>query len=90
MRLALHTTNGFERDLKRAGKQGKDLDKLEDIVNLLQEQEPLPVRCRPHSLRGNWTGHWDCHIEPDSLLLYRLTEAELILVRTGSHSELFD
>ncbi|MDR3699879.1 MAG: type II toxin-antitoxin system YafQ family toxin [Candidatus Sulfopaludibacter sp.] len=41
-------------------------------------------------LRGTWAGHWDCHIEPDWLLLYRVTEAELILVRTGSHAELFE
>ena len=90
MALALLTTNAFERDLKRVGKQGKDLDKLEAVANLLQEQQPLPARCRPHPLRGNWTGHWDCHIQPDWLLLYKLTDTELTLVRTGSHAELFD
>lgn len=90
MALALVTTTSFERDLKRITRQGKDLDKLESIVDLLQAQQPLPARCRPHLLRGNWTGHWDCHIEPDWLLLYRLTATELILVRTGSHADLFD
>lgn len=88
MALALLTTTAFERDLKRVGKQGKDLDKLENVVTLLQERLRLPARCRPHPLRGNWIGHWDCHIEPDWLLLYRATDAELILVRTGSHAEL--
>ena len=90
MALALLTTTAFERDLKRISRQGRDLDKLEAVVNLLQEQEPLPVRCRPHPLRGNWIGHWDCHIQPDWLLLYKLTETELTLVRTGSHAELFE
>jgi mRNA interferase YafQ len=90
MALALLTTTAFERDLKRVGKQGKDLDKLENVVNLLQQQQPLPTRCRPHPLRGNWIGHWDCHIEPDWLLLYKLTNTELTLVRTGSHSDLFE
>lgn len=47
-------------------------------------------RCRPHALRGNGFGHWDCHVTPDGLLLYKVTETELILVRTGSHAELFD
>ncbi|MEX2302759.1 MAG: type II toxin-antitoxin system YafQ family toxin [Bryobacterales bacterium] len=42
-----------------------------------------------HRLRGRWANHWDCHIEPDWLLLYKLTEQDLILVRTGSHAELF-
>jgi len=36
------------------------------------------------------TGHWDCHVEPDWLLLYRVTDTELILVRSGSHAELFE
>jgi len=50
MALDLLTTTVFERDLRRVKKQGKDLDKLEAIVNLLQAQEQLPGRCRP--LRG--------------------------------------
>lgn len=89
MALELHTTTAFERDLRRAKRQGKDLDKLEIIVNLLQAQEPLPTRCHPHPLRGNWAGHWDCHVEPDWILLYRVTDEALVLVRTGSHAALF-
>jgi mRNA interferase YafQ len=90
MALTLLTTTAFEKDVRRLGKQAADLDKLEEIVDLLQSQQPLPARCRPHALRGNWSGHWDCHVKPDWLLLYRVTETELILVRTGSHAELFD
>jgi mRNA interferase YafQ len=90
MARILLTTTAFEKDLRRVEKQGKDLDKLEEVVNLLQTQQPLPSRCRPHTLRGIWAGHWDCHIKPDWLLLYRVTAAELILVRTGSHAELFE
>lgn len=89
MALALLTTTAFVKDLRRVQKQGKDLDKLEAVVSLLQTQQPLPARCRAHPLRGNWANHWDCHIEPDWLLLYKLTEQELILIRTGSHAELF-
>ena len=90
MALALLTTTAFERDLRRVEKQGKDLDRMETVVNLLQAQQPLPPRCRPHALRGNWSGHWDCHVEPDWLLLYKVTKTELILVRTGSHAELIE
>ena len=89
MSLELRTTTAFERDLRRVNKQGKDLDKLEMIVNTLQAREQLPARCHPHPLRGSWAGHWDCHVEPDWLLLYRVTNEALILVRTGSHAELF-
>jgi mRNA interferase YafQ len=89
MALALLTTTAFEKDVRRAKRQGRDLDKMEAIVSLLQARAELPVRCHPHPLRGAWAGHWDCHVEPDWLLLYRVTETELILVRTGTHSELF-
>ena len=89
MALELRTTTAFERDLRRVNNQGKDVDKLEKIANLLQAQEPLPARCRPHPLRGNWIGHWDCHVEPDWALLYKVTDQALILVRSGSHAELF-
>jgi mRNA interferase YafQ len=90
MALALLTTTAFEKDLRRVEKQGRDLDKLEEIVNLLQAQQPLPPRCRPHALRGVWAGHRDCHVQPDWVLLYKMTETALILVRTGSHAELFE
>ena len=90
MALALLTTTRFEKDLKRVRKQGKDLDKLEQIIDLLQAQQPLPPPCRPHRLQGNWSDHWDCHVQPDWLLLYRFTEKALILVRTGSHADLFE
>ncbi len=89
MALELRTTTSFEKDLRRVHRQGKNLDKLETIVNLLQAQEPLPARCRSHPLRGNWAGHWDCHVAPDWILLYKVTDQALILVRTGSHADLF-
>lgn len=88
-RRKLLTTAAFERDLRRAGKQRRNLDKLEAIVDLLQANASLPRKCHVHPLRGEWEGHCDCHIEPDWLLLYKLTPEDLTLVRTGSHSELF-
>jgi mRNA interferase YafQ len=89
MALDLRTTTAIERDLRRIDKRGKDLDKLEMVVNILQAEEQLPARCRPHPLRGIWAGHWDCQAEPDWLLLYKVTDEALILVRTGSHADLF-
>jgi len=88
--LELRATTAFERDLKRIKKQKRNLDKLEAIVDLLQNEKALRPRCRAHLLRGEWSGHWDYHIEPDWLLLYKLSGDALILVRTGSHAELFD
>ena len=51
---------------------------------------PLPSRCRDHRLQGTWKGHREAHIEPDWILIYRIDGDELHLVRTGSHSDLFN
>jgi mRNA interferase YafQ len=86
---SIKTTRHFARDIKRAGKQGKDLDKLWRIVESLSRAEPLAARHRPHRLTGQWNRFWECHIEPDWLLIWDETETSLILVRTGSHADLF-
>ena len=80
----------FKRDVKRAEKRGKDLAKLRALLTLLIEEEPLPTLHRDHALKGTWKGYRDVHVEPDWLLIYRIVEGELHLVRTGSHADLFD
>ena len=79
----------FKRDVKRAGKRGKDLEKLRELLSSLIRQETLPARYLDHPLRGVWRGYRETHIEPDWLLIYRVAGDELRLVRTGSHSDLF-
>ena len=66
------------------------MHKLCTVVELLLSGESLPSRYRPHRLSGNWSHYWECHIEPDWLLVWNRGEDELILVRTGTHSDLFD
>lgn len=82
--------NSFKRDWKRMKKRGAQRPKLEAIVNLIADDSSLPARCRPHKLSGEWIGFWECHIEPDWLLIYDLDDPERVkLVRTGSHADLF-
>ena len=85
----LATTGRFERDLRRAKRRGKDLDKLWAIVERLLRGDPLDRRHRLHTLSGEWATFRECHVEPDWLLIWRETEGELVLVRTGRHSDLF-
>ncbi len=80
----------FKRDVKRAGKRGKDMSKLRALLQILIEEQPLPERYRDHPLKGQWSGYRDAHIEPDWLLLYRVEGDELQLIRTGTHADLFD
>ncbi|MCK5801799.1 MAG: type II toxin-antitoxin system YafQ family toxin [Lentisphaeria bacterium] len=87
--MKLSQTVQFKKDVKRQIKQGKDQKKLIWAIELLLAGKTLPPRSKDHSLRGPWKGRRDCHIEPDWILIHRRTEYELLLERTGSHSDLF-
>jgi mRNA interferase YafQ len=80
----------FKKDLKKAKRQGKDLNLLQGVVVTLANEEPLAERLRDHELTGNWRGYRECHVNPDWLLIYKVDDDELKLARLGSHSELFD
>jgi mRNA interferase YafQ len=79
----------FRRDVKLAQKRGNDMSKLRETILLLAAGSTLPPHHKDHSLGGNWAHHRDCHIEPDWLLIYKVDEDDLYLVRTGTHSDLF-
>ena len=87
--LAPVQSTQFKKDVKKARKRGKDLDKLKMLLSLLMRQTPLPEAYQDHPLRGNWKGYRDAHIEPDWLLLYCVVGEELQLTRTGTHADLF-
>ncbi|CAM2880787.1 type II toxin-antitoxin system YafQ family toxin [Legionella anisa] len=91
--LKLCSSTQFKKDLKRVAKQGKNRKLIDDVIEKLQRQEPLPQKNRDHALVGDYKGYRECHITPDWLLIYRITNnnaVELLeLTRTGSHSELF-
>ncbi len=84
-------TTLFKKDVKRAGKRGKDLAKLKDALDLLIDGKPLPADYKDHPLRGNFLGSRDCHIEPDWILIYTLADngRHVRFERSGTHSDLF-
>ena len=86
----LARTNQFKRDCKKANRRRQDISKLLDVVTRLASGEKLEPRFGDHTLGGAYLDCRECHIEPDWLLIYRLTEEELVLIRTGSHSDLFE
>ncbi len=83
-------TRQFARDVKLMRKRGKDLEKLKAVVDKLYKDSPLEPRHRNHPLAGEWRPAWDCHIEPDWILIYTNTPEFLRLERTGTHSDLFE
>ena len=81
----------FKKDYKRMMKRGASTEKLNTVLSLLMSDTPLLARNRPHMLSGEWKGFWECHIEPDWLLIYDLDDPEVLaLHRTGTHSDLFE
>ena len=89
--LTLIITTQFKKDLKRIKKRGLNLNSLKFVLDTLQKQETLPLKYKDHALVGNYKGFRECHIEPDWLLIYTISNEKLILTaaRTGSHSDLF-
>ena len=84
-------TSMFKKDLKLAKKRGYDLYLLNKVVDTLAMGKPLAEKYKDHNLVGNFTGCRECHITPDWLLIYEISNSELILylTRTGTHSDLF-
>ncbi len=87
--MKLIYTTQFKKDYKKIKKQQKNLSKLIIIIEKLLSQNKLEPKYKDHPLSGKFENYRDCHIEPDWILIYRITEDELILERTGSHSDLF-
>ena len=90
-KYTIKLTTQFKKDYKLALKRGLKMNLLEDLVTALAMGESLPEKNKDHALTGNWTGHRECHILPDWLLVYRIENDVLVLTltRTGSHSDLF-
>ena len=88
--LTIRPTARFKKDLRTALKQGRNIQKLWKILEKLAIPEPLPAKFRDHKLRGEWRDFRECHIGPDWLLIYTITDFELRPARIGTHAELFE
>ena len=86
---ALTESTQFKKEFKLMMKRNKDQAKLAKVLELLVSNKPLPAKYKDHKLIGNYQGSRELHIEPDWLLIYRINAGELILERTGTHSDLF-
>lgn len=84
-------TNQFKHSLKRCVKRGLDVRLLQDVLDKLQNEGKLPQQYSPHKLVGKYKGCWECHIQPDWLLVWQQNDKALylILLDTGSHADLF-
>lgn len=86
----LKPSSQYKRDYKRIRNNPNKVEKLNQILKILANEEPIPQENNPHMLSGNYKGYMECHIESDFLLIWFDPNTDQIdLVRLGSHSELF-
>lgn len=87
--LKVKQTSKFKKDVKLAIKRNKKIVKLKEIMFLIVSEKEIPTKYKNHKLIGLYRDCFECHIEPDWLLVYRIVDNEIIFVATGSHSDLF-
>lgn len=87
----IQATNRYKKGLKLMQRRGKNMELLKEAVFTLAKGNALPQKNHDHALTGTLSGYRECHIEPDWLLIYKITEEKLILslTQTGTHSDLF-
>lgn len=87
----IRRTSKFKKDIERLKSRNQDFSYLKEVIEKLYKKEKLnPSRYRPHKLLGEYEDCWECHIKNDWLLIWFFDEnGDLVLVRTGSHSDLF-
>lgn len=86
----LKMSGQFKKDLKKYKHQPEQLDALADILGYLERGETIPSEYKPHMLSGDYRGHMECHVQNDLLLIwFDRTCDTVVLVRFGTHSELF-
>lgn len=93
--LEIKATVRFDKDFKKAKKQGKNMELLLEVVRTLAQEKPLGSEYKDHQLKGKYQDYRECHIggrKSDWLLIYKIERDELILklMRTGSHQSLFN
>ena len=91
MSYKIEYTGKIKKDIKLAQKRGLDLQLFKEVILLLEKDGKLPLKYKPHVLKGNYKGYWECHIQPDWLLVWKQNDKiKLVsLARTGTHSDLF-
>jgi mRNA interferase YafQ len=80
----------FLKDFAKLSLSDKHFTKLISYLAILTQSQTLPEEAKDHALIGNWESFREFHISGDVLVIYKATDDELVLVRTGSHCQLFD
>ena len=87
LEIAVHKT--FSKDLKKARLNPTNAAKLFLFISLILNEEELPAEATDHQLSGKFRDTREFHISGDLLVIYRIGDTALELLRIGTHSQLF-
>jgi len=80
----------FLKDYRDCKLSDTQFEKFVHYINLLREDKHLPAESKEHALSGNYQDCREFHLGGDMLLIYLETELnEIVLMRIGTHSQLF-
>ena len=85
----VYYSSHFRKDFKLTVKRGLNMSLIRKVMEKLENEIPLDEKYKNHALTGSYVGNFECHIQPDWLLIYKIYGDDLYLVRTGTHSDLF-
>lgn len=85
----LERTKSFLKDLSKTKFSNEHYSKYVVHLGKLLSNETLPPEALDHPLKGDYAGYREFHVSGDLLVIYKVTEDTLYLVRIGTHSQLF-
>ncbi len=85
-----HYTKQFKKDYQLARRRQKDMAKLDEVLDKIATGEDLDASYQKHRLQGQWAPAWECHLEPDWILIWNDEDPmQPVFQRTGKHSDIF-
>ena len=90
MAYTIRISNRFKKDFKRCMKRGLNMKLITDAMERLEATGSLPAEYKPHMLKGDHKGQWECDIEPNWLMTWEQNNNELTLLflQTGTHADI--
>ena len=86
--FCLKYSNHFKKDLKYYKYKDEVLVELKKVLDFLIKGDCLPEKNYNHSLRGEFKECFECHVKPDFILIYKIEDSIILLLRIGSHSDI--
>ena len=88
---SINYTHQFKKDMRKCVKRGLEVEEIKTAIRILSETGTLPAEYKPHQLKGDHKGQWECHIEPNWLMTWEQNDNELTLLflQTGTHADIF-